>query len=358
MESKNPQLKKVLQNGAKLVEQQRKETSVDWSTVDFSALAVQENVTWWLRSTTLTDGGTETEPARFMLECMTYGNKIDASRMVDKYKNTPTSEEVLHFIRRCIAKPLPGLEPCLPSILIIQRNLKPHTLIIKAFLDKLPVGFNWAIESEAASTSSISLFSYDIPLSMAKEYKSKGNQLYSQRNRKGAIYEYTNAIDRLMNALRSDPNRDKNKDAERLLAVCCANRAAAYLMPGDDVDVDSDLHEAWKDGEIAIRADPSYAKGYIRVSTAHQRLRNIKKAKETLVRGLRRTDLQNEPGLVDKLIQLQTDGKGFPENEEELLAWQELVLVEDEESVKMMEGVHGLWRKRLSDQLALLRTAM
>lgn len=265
MESQNPQLRKVLQNGAKLVEQQRKESSIDWSTIDFSTLPVQENVTWWLRLTPLTDGGTTKERARFMMECMTYGNKIDAPRLVDKYKSAPTSEEVLQyvfivsflerlsdwftsFIRRCIAKPLPGLESCLPSILIIQRNLKQHTPTLKPFLDKLPAMFNWAVESEAASShspsSSISLFSYDIPLSMAQESKAKGNELYNKRDRRGAIAAYSDAIDRLMNAFRSDPNREKTKEAEKLLAVCCANRAATYLIPGDDVDRDSDLHEA------------------------------------------------------------------------------------------------------------------
>ncbi len=170
------------------------------------------------------------------------------------------------FIQRCIAKPLPGLEPCLPSILIIQCNLRQHTAGIKSFLDTLPKEFSWAVESEAASSfdaSPSSLFSYDITLSAAEESKRKGNVLYTQRDRLGAINAYSDAINRLMNALRSDPNREKNKGAEKLLAVCCANRAAAYLLPGQGVDRGSDLHDVWKDGELAIRADPSYAKGYV-----------------------------------------------------------------------------------------------
>lgn len=88
---------KVLQNGAKLVEHQRKETSVDWSTIEFTALPLQENVTWWLRLTELADGGTATAPARFMLECMTYGNTIDAARLVDKYRTAPSSEDLLQY---------------------------------------------------------------------------------------------------------------------------------------------------------------------------------------------------------------------------------------------------------------------
>lgn len=59
---------------------------------------------------------------------------------------------------------------------------------------------------------------------------------------------------------------------------------------------------------------------------------------------------------MDRLIQLQTDGKGLPKKEEEFLAWRELVLVEEEESAKIMEGVDGLWKKRLDDHLARLRS--
>lgn len=95
---------------------------------------------------------------------------------------------------------------------------------------------------------------------------------------------------------------------------------------------------------------------YVRVATAHQKLGNTKKAKEAIVRALRRPDLENEPGLVNKLIELLTYGKGLSENEEEFLAWQELELVEDEENAEMMQYVQGLWKRRLEEHLAQLRT--
>lgn len=95
---------------------------------------------------------------------------------------------------------------------------------------------------------------------------------------------------------------------------------------------------------------------YARVATAHQKLGNTKKAKEAIVRALRRPDLENEPGLVNKLIELLTYGKGLSENEEEFLAWQELELVEDEENAEMMQYVQGLWKRRLEEHLAQLRT--
>jgi hypothetical protein len=94
---------------------------------------------------------------------------------------------------------------------------------------------------------------------------------------------------------------------------------------------------------------------YVRISTAHQRLGNIPKAKESIARGLRRGDLRDDPGLVDRLIQLQTDGEGLSNDEEEFLAWKELILVEDEESARMMKDVEGLWRRRISDHLTQMQ---
>jgi hypothetical protein len=164
-----------------------------------------------------------------------------------------------------MAKPLPGQEPCLPSVLIIQHNLRHHAQTLQPFLNTLPRPFSWAFESEdLLLTSSRSLFSYDISMRRAEDSKVEGNKLFNRLDRNGAILAYTNSINILMSAFRSDPNRDKNSDAEKLLAVCSANRAAAYLTPsgGEAADVE-DLHEAWKDGEVAVSSDPSYAKGSI-----------------------------------------------------------------------------------------------
>jgi hypothetical protein len=66
---------------------------------------------------------------------------------------------------------------------------------------------------------------------------------------------------------------------------------------------------------------------------------------------LQRLDLQNDIALADQLIRLQTDGKGLPDNEDEFMAWKELVLVEDEHSAKMMKGIDGLWIKRIEEHL-------
>jgi hypothetical protein len=103
MEGNNPHLTNVLQNGARMIEQRRRD-SVDWSTIDFTALPIQSNVTWWFKLTKLTDGGTSRTPAKFMLECMTYGDKIDATRHVDKYRLNPRSDEVLKCVPQFIFK--------------------------------------------------------------------------------------------------------------------------------------------------------------------------------------------------------------------------------------------------------------
>jgi hypothetical protein len=101
-------------------------------------------------------------------------------------------------------------------------------------------------------------------MSRAEDSRVEGNKRFNELDRRGAIIAYTNSINILMNAFRSDPNQRKNKDAEKLLAVCSANRAAAYLLPRDGrTDDVEDLHEAWKDGEVAICTNPSYAKGSI-----------------------------------------------------------------------------------------------
>jgi hypothetical protein len=121
--------------------------------------------------------------------------------------------------------------------------------------------FKWAFESDGSSSRSSSIFSYHVPLESAQKSKARGNHFFRQGDRQGAIKAYADAIDLLMSAFRSDPNKIKNRDAEKLLAVCSANRAAALLLPGEESERDSDLHEAWKDGQVAIRVDPSYAKG-------------------------------------------------------------------------------------------------
>jgi hypothetical protein len=73
------------------------------------------------------------------------------------------------------------------------------------------------------------------------------------------------------------------------------------------------------------------------------------------VRGLLRADLRDDAGLVDRLIQLQTDGKGLSNDEEEFSAWKELILVEDEESARMMKDIEGLYNKRLADHLTQIQ---
>ncbi|KAJ3509783.1 hypothetical protein NMY22_g16180 [Coprinellus aureogranulatus] len=102
----------------------------------------------------------------------------------------------------------------------------------------------------------------------------------------------------------------------KMMAVACANRSAAALLPGEG----RDLEIAVNDGRKAIVADKFYAKGYARLARAYQAQGDLAKALDALAEGLRLPELQNEAGLVDMFIDMQTDGKGLPEDETEFKA--------------------------------------
>jgi hypothetical protein len=55
------------------------------------------------------------------------------------------------------------------------------------------------------------------------------------------------------------PNAEDEKKAKRQLAVCHANRAAAYLLPGAGLDAKAVL----EDGKRAEDTDPTYEKAYV-----------------------------------------------------------------------------------------------
>jgi hypothetical protein len=95
---------------------------------------------------------------------------------------------------------------------------------------------------------------------------------------------------------------------------------------------------------------------YIRTARAHQELGAISEAQEAIARGLRRPELQDDMGLANRLIELQTDGKGFPNNLEDFDRWMDGVLMGDKEpeSAKLMKGIQGSWKKRCAAHRAAL----
>lgn len=87
--------------------------------------------------------------------------------------------------------------------------------------------------------------------------KTIGNAAFSKQDRLGALKAYADAIEDASDALSQKPDVEDEKRAKKQLAICYANRAAAYLMVG----AGSNPKMAIQDGKSAEEADPSYAKG-------------------------------------------------------------------------------------------------
>jgi hypothetical protein len=68
---------------------------------------------------------------------------------------------------------------------------------------------------------------------------------------------------------------------------------------------------------------------------------------DILARALRRKDLEANKMLVDELIQLYTDHKGFSNNEDEFQSWLSKVTIEDEVSKWRLRGIKGEWQRRI-----------
>lgn len=170
----------------------------------------------------------------------------------------------LSFIKRAIVTPFPGIERGLPRLLLITIKLSHHREALAAFLDTLPAPFKWSIEIPQFASKlddyldqrmRDKLASY---MDAAEAAKAEGNRAFKEKDFKTAIEEYGKAIDRAKEVAFSDRGEEEaGQAARRLLAVCYANRAAAYLLPGDELDVE----KALEDGQKAEKYNPDYAKG-------------------------------------------------------------------------------------------------
>lgn len=74
---------------------------------------------------------------------------------------------------------------------------------------------------------------------------------------------------------------------------------------------------------------------------------------DTLARALSRDTLMHDSDLVQSLIVLQTDGKGLPDNEEEMEEFKRRILTGDVASVKRMKDVpiNGAWYLKVAEHL-------
>ncbi|KAJ8481658.1 hypothetical protein ONZ45_g15235 [Pleurotus djamor] len=151
----------------------------------------------------------------------------------------------------------------------------------------------------------------------------------------------------LVDALSQKPKEEEEKQAHSLLAICFANRAAAYLIHGAGMDA----KKAAADGENAVKVDPDYAKGYIRQAAAWQCLGDVEKAKDIIAQALSRSSLEYESGLIDRLIELYTDGQGLSDDEGIFKNWTLDIWVNDRRSAERLKNVKGGWEARLNEKL-------
>ncbi|KAG6828672.1 hypothetical protein H0H92_007087 [Tricholoma furcatifolium] len=253
-------------------------------------------------------------------------------------------------IRRSIAKPLPPLKPELPWFFMLSIKFAQHVADLKPFLDTLPKPFHWHLETlEEQATVKEGIFklnedgvrkSFDI----ANSLKAAGN------NRAEGLKAYGGAIDALVDVLSMKPDLEdeaKANKAKKLLAVCYGNRAATYIATGPGTSPT----KAIEDGKSAEYWDAKYAKAYIRQATAYEQLNDLESAKDAIARGLHLPELENDKGLVDRLIELYTGGKGFPENEDVFKEWLQDVTVSDKNSFTRLDGVKGGWQHKISEHL-------
>ncbi|TRM61720.1 hypothetical protein BD626DRAFT_570435 [Schizophyllum amplum] len=276
-------------------------------------------------------------------------------RSTEDFIGLPTSKQVLESIKKSIAQPMPPSKPALPEFYLVSSKLEPHAAVISPFLDSIAPPISWRFETDdEANDVSNGVYqknvdSPQINLKLAEEMKARGNAAYANKDKDAAVAEYTAAIKRLCDAMASQPDDADEKSIRRRLAVCYANRAAALLISGSE----SELKKALADGEAAVDWDATYAKGYVRQSTAQDLLGDKEKAMDIIAKGLRQPSLANEVGLADRLIELQTNGQGFSSDEAVFKNWLLDAMINDRLSSERLKnfGVNA-WRKRVDEHMA------
>ncbi|KAH9478663.1 hypothetical protein JR316_0009121 [Psilocybe cubensis] len=286
--------------------------------------------------------------------CRGEGSRPDLYRYMQNYDRTPpNSKQVEEFIKLAMAHPHPIFKPALPHLLILSANLSHHKQALKPFLDSLPAPFKWK-DTPAEIEDTIRDMVYENGkelfnqyVASAKENKASGNSAYAAKNREAAVAFFEDAIKYLDRAFRryTPATEAIKQDAMKLKVVCHANCSAARLMGGNTSQENAE--KAVDDAEDAILLDTFYVKGYMRLARAYQALGQRSDAEEAVARALRLKEMENDEGLVDLLISIQTCGKGLPAPGTELAKeWVSVTFSDDSERAERMKSVNGLWRKR------------
>ncbi|KAA1475758.1 hypothetical protein DENSPDRAFT_932582 [Dentipellis sp. KUC8613] len=303
-----PEIQRLLQNGIAMDQNVR---SKDISSFDFTSLNVTPNTVWIFNVSyvgKLDREGCERDPddpnalPSFSLTC-------HDGRLFETFVGKlPTSDQVLHFIKRAIAAPNPPFKPGLPMGFLLRRHLEPHMTVLRPFLDSLPAPFAYQLETPemeevlsnaAAQGRKDRLNSY---LEIVAKFKNEGNEAFARRDRAAAIKAYSGAIKYLDDVLENTSgNPVEEQRLTRLVAVVCANRAAAYLLDGEG----RDAKMALIDGHVAEDRDPTYLKAYYRQARALELLEELKLSQECIGRGLARPEFRDNEGLKEELARLR-----------------------------------------------------
>lgn len=311
---------------------------------------------------------------RITKECVGLPNSKTVLECVfcDSQKILTLLNIIFRALQRAIIEPTAPLKPCLPWFLMIAIKLSPHANALKPFLDSLPAPFHWKIETPEEAQAvhegvdDLNQKGVKNALTLAERSKAAGNKAFSQRDRKAALKAYTEALSYITNVLVQNPTPEDGVKVKKLQAICLANRAATYIIPGEG----SDPEKALEDGKAAETADPTYSKAYaflfekhsqifmetqcryIRQASASQQLGNMDDAQDAIARALRRKDLENDSGLVDRLIDLTTGGKGFSDDESTFKSWMVDVMLNNRKSSDRISGIKGEWERRCNAQFA------
>ncbi|KAF9036708.1 hypothetical protein BJ165DRAFT_1614896 [Panaeolus papilionaceus] len=271
----------------------------------------------------------------------------------------PNSDLVLRTFQKAFVQPFPPLVPSVPTRLTISFELAKYLDKLEPFLGSLPGPIEWHIQSskmtvDIAYAQHQELEDFKLQsMILAEEAKAKGNFAYAANKADDALESYFEAINHLERIIKLQNVTGKDTvKAKKLLAVCFANRAAAYMLPGEK---GRRLEQAWKAGVQSEWMDPSYAKAYIRQVNAMVLLGRKEDAIDVIINAIQRDDLKDHAGLVDRLIDLVTDGKGLPKDGHGMKKWVLHIQLKDERAMaREWHKVEGEWERRINAHVAKL----
>ncbi|KAH9915214.1 uncharacterized protein B0H18DRAFT_1042181 [Fomitopsis serialis] len=254
-----------------------------------------------------------------------------------------SSDLLLRYLKRAIAFPVPPKTPSIPHELWIGRDLSPHIDALLPFLDSLPSPFTWRLQPLDQVHGDVPVDPNVVESSIAKaiqradEEKRLGNAAFGRKEKIAALDHYTKAHGLLADAAFRTLEREEKRQLTRSLAVCHANRAAAWLIEGTS----QDAQNALRDAKQALDFDCDYGKAYYRQAKAYLLMDAREKSINVLTKALKRPKLSSDQGLVEGLVEAYG---GFPETPDELRSFCHRVFI-DKYGDRRARGVEGFVRR-------------